>query len=139
MVRVNIWWPNVRAGNIGHASMQVNDVYISNWPGELSSVFLWGKGSLFTFDSDKTSEGGAPDTFIQIDGLDENAMVSWFEEFKRNPRYSLWFTNCCQTVGIGLCIGSPNPLHTRYFGFNLIHHVKLWSFASSLALSRWIP
>jgi len=92
MVRVHIWWPDVK-GNIGHGSVLVNDTYISNWPGELSSALLWGKGQTNTYQDDVSSEGGPPDSVTTIDGLDETAMGKWWTEFKRNPRYSLWFLN----------------------------------------------
>ncbi len=137
MVIVNIWWPTL-SGNIGHGSMFVGDTYMSNWPGETSAVFL-GRGWTRAYEDDKKDEGDPPDSIFYIGGLDEQAMLQWWEGFRRNPRYSLFFLNCMQTVGTGLCIGSPNPLHTRFFAWKYCtHHIALWNFANGLAVSPWL-
>jgi len=137
VVKVHIWWPDVK-GNIGHGSVLVNDTYISNWPGELSSALLkvqmWGKGAANTYQDDVNAEGGPPNSVTTIDGLDEAAMQKWWTEFQRSPRYSIWFLNCMQTVGTALCIGSPNPIYARHTGFAITAHAQLWLFAKNLSV-----
>jgi hypothetical protein len=46
-------------------------------------------------------EGHQPDVIIHIDGLDEEAIAKWWEEFKKNPE-NLWktFSQNCSTVTI---------------------------------------
>lgn len=137
MVTVNIWWP--KWGNIGHASAHVGDVYISNWPGELSSVFYWGKGALNTYAADVSSEGGSPNFRKNVGGLNEGDILAWWDSFKINPAYSLLFLNCMQTVATALSVGSPNPLHTRHTAIRINNHYTLWLFANSMAASPWSP
>lgn len=101
MVFVFIWLPKRKNGtsDIGHGSMQVGRSYVSNWPGELSSIFFSGRGSAAPdFNSDKTSEHGLPQLIYRIKGLDEQAMEDRWAEMKTDLTYSFPTYNCFTTV-----------------------------------------
>ena len=88
-----------------------------------------------TFQVDKESEGRPPSATIEIDGLDESDIVQWWQGFKQNPTYNFYYLNCMQTVAMALCIGSPNPLHTRYMAFRISNHLALYNFANAMRLA----
>jgi hypothetical protein len=140
MVKVHIWWPKPTSFAIGHASLEAGDVYISNWPGDLAGAVtvIPGKGQLLTFEMDRESEGRPPGSTVKIDGLSESDIVQWWREFKNKPMYNFYYMNCMQTVATALCVGSPNPLHTRYMAWRINNHLALYNFANSMALSPLI-
>lgn len=137
MVTVNVWFPT--ADNIGHASVTVGSEYISVWPGSLGAALIVGKGELHTYAQDLADEGGSPGYVKKIEKLNENAILNWWNEFKKTPVYSFQFINCMHTVGTALCIGSPNPLHKGPIQPVFInHHLKLMMFADMLAINPWV-
>src|SRR5262245_11546807 len=89
MITVYIW--TFRGKNVawGHASMQVGATYISWWPekpGQVPSkihpqVYASHPFRNRTFLEDVRAEQQMPDHTIQIDGLDENAIKDWWQNF----------------------------------------------------------
>ena len=89
LAEVFIWGPS--GSNVGHVSIKLDDgTYVSFWPSEginKKIEFFIPQEGTFNPDylTDVQSEGGNPPEIFKIDGLDEQAMKSWFDESKNSP------------------------------------------------------
>ena len=85
MVTVHVWKPSGQ--NTGHASLSVGSAtYISWWP-DTSKKFLKAPGDPrrgLTYDEQE--EGRKADFGVEIGGLDEGAILRWWEDFERQKR-----------------------------------------------------
>jgi hypothetical protein len=138
MLTVYIW--NFRGKNDawGHASMQVDQTYISWWPeqpGQVPSkihpnVYASHPFRNRTFQDDIRDEGQMPDHSIRIDGLDEDAIKDWWQSFGltrdgvlfQGPLQS-WDTlkrNCSTVVAVGLKKGGGDRYASWFKSWNLV-------------------
>ena len=105
LATVHIWNPTF-SGNVGHASMTLNDgTYISWWPrGADARIYNSVEGmTVGSLDEDASAEERDPDRSINVDGLDEGAIRVWWSKFRRfRPKYSFLGQNCAKTVGDGM-------------------------------------
>lgn len=137
MITVYIW--NFRGKNEawGHASMQVDNTYISWWPekpGQIPSkihqnIYASHPFRNRTFSADIAGEKNhPPDHSIRIEGLNEKAIKDWWQSFGlirdgqqfQGPLQS-WSTlirNCSTVVATGLHIGG---------GDHYASWIKSWS------------
>lgn len=126
--RIYIW--STTGDNPGHASLEVGDAYISYWPtGEDSDVkdniknppakgnlkdFKVGATHKATFPSsykvDRRLERKEADYVLAVSGLDSDAIVKQWLEFKNSPkRYNMKSRNCSTIVASFLELGSGVP------------------------------
>jgi hypothetical protein len=136
MITVFVWLPKTidDQKNVGHSSMLVSGhTYVSWWPDETA-----GFGRDFhpirnkSFASDVADEGDRnPDFSIQINGLDEQAILDWWSSFGLVrggdllfgplPPYNLAKQNCSTVVARALKIAGGD----RYTGWYDSHSV-IW-------------
>lgn len=134
MIKVYVWL-STRAGkekNVGHSSMLVAaDTYISWWPDESA-----GFGRDFhpirnkSYQSDVKDEGSIPHWTIQLDGLNEKAILDWWAGFglMRDqveqqgplPPYNLASQNCSTVVANGLKRGGGDKFAGWYNSWSVI-------------------
>ena len=120
-VTVYVWLP--RLGQVGHASMELgNGTYISLWPGESKAGKSKKKKDKKkksekkkktkkdpynerseSWYEDIENEGRWHDQSFKFEGLDEDAIQRWWDDF--NTSWNLFGQNCCKTVIDGLRIG----------------------------------
>lgn len=113
-------WPGILQGNVGHASMNIESdashpaEYVSWWPaGGGLGEFLTDQtipGTYHTFDEDDAAEGHANFHTVSIFGLDEDAMRTWWSQWRSDPTYRLFHKNCATTVANGLSVGNHDSL-----------------------------
>jgi RHS repeat-associated protein len=111
----------------GHASIRLqNGTYISWWPSAhregnknrcdcpKDNLYHAPANSDQTYEDDVAGEDGhSPDEVIHIDGLNEDAIASWWSAFKNNPQNN-WNTssqNCSTTVYDALRSGGGFPTY----------------------------
>jgi len=114
MIDVYVWMPKHIANqkNIGHTSLLINQqTYISWWPEQhgLKNVHPIRNRNYF---SDVIGERCNPDWNLQLNGLDEEAILEWWKGFglvSGNtilqgplPPYNFIKQNCSTVVAIGL-------------------------------------
>jgi hypothetical protein len=145
MVTVNIWSFRGKSDAWGHASMQVDQTYISWWPerpGQVPSkihrnVYASHPFRDRRFAEDVAAERQQPDHVVRIDGLDEHAIKDWWQSFGltrdgvlyQGPLLS-WDTlkrNCSSVVATGLRAGGGD----RYASWNTSWNV-VWTPADVL-------
>jgi hypothetical protein len=134
MITVYVWLTK-RVGsqkNVGHSSMMVAGLtYISWWPDEAA-----GFGRDFhpirnkSFQSDVKDEGSKPDVIVLLDGLDENAILDWWQQFGLTrghvefqgplPPYNLAKQNCSTVVANALRKGGGDQYATWYSSWSVI-------------------
>lgn len=127
---VFIWATNDT--NPGHASMQVDDQYISYWPTSEESDLKdgiknpAGKGNINDFKLGTTHKASFPSSYrvdrrlerkdadykIEIVGLDVVAIKEQWQQFKEQAkRYNMQKRNCSTVVASFLELGSNVPYH----------------------------
>ncbi|MEO3430525.1 RHS repeat-associated core domain-containing protein [Pelagibius sp. CAU 1746] len=98
----------------GHASIELeNKTYISWWPDiynaeETKSMeynIYCAPPLERTLNLDSRDERRRPDTAIKIDGLDEEAIQKWWDEFRDSHRWCTLDQNCSTTVAEALDVG----------------------------------
>lgn len=121
MITVNIW-PGIPQGNWGHASALIEDTYYATAPEEYVSWWPVGEGSTWDFLSDTTipgvyhtfdqdqSDEGTKFHVVAIDGLDESAARTYWDEWKADGTYRLFHKNCSTTVAKLLAAGNHDTL-----------------------------
>lgn len=120
MTTVYVWLFRGKAEAWGHASMAVNNTYMSWWPekpGQVPSRIHRNIYSSYpirfrTLNDDIRDEGQQPDVRIELEGLDEDAALDWWQSFglsREGVRYHgpplPWSTlnlNCSTVVATGL-------------------------------------
>ncbi len=121
-LEVYVWTYRGKNEAWGHASMKLDDgTYISWWPeGEtadsiplVENIYTADAIKNRTFAQDVVGEDGRmPDVTISINGLDENAIAVWWNQFKNDPN-NKWKTlsqNCSTTVAEALKTGNASTL-----------------------------
>jgi len=108
-VTVSIW--NRGEDGVGHAAVDVNGRYCSFWPGgdgysdknavQKQSV----RSANHSYNEDLGAEGRYPDVQVQLEGLNERAMLQKWDELK-GERYSFAKTNCSTVAAEMLKAGS---------------------------------
>ncbi|MFL6210548.1 MAG: RHS repeat-associated core domain-containing protein [Pyrinomonadaceae bacterium] len=107
----------------GHTSITLDDgTHISWWPSPDGRVSKFGHGSLRdiytapanrnqTLERDVELEERWPDENIRIDGLDEEKIKKWWEDFKEKNKWSSLTQNCSTTVADALMAGGAPTGH----------------------------
>ena len=109
-MKVYVWMPNEE--QYGHAALTLsNGTHISWWPEEEIS----GKKGMKTktgpfynpsLEDDILSEGRNPDLTVNIPGLDEAAVMSWWTSLQSSgSKYNVILKNCCHVVLDALTAG----------------------------------
>ena len=105
MIEVHVWesaWlrylPGGGEGSPGHASISIDDVYVSFWPGDDQGKLQWGGYGLHTLQEDLAAYQGSgqghwsaviPPQEAGSPGLDKSQMLArWNEIVSSNPSYS---------------------------------------------------
>lgn len=111
MIKVHVWLPY--GEYVGHASLSVGEDYISFWPEEAA-----GKKDLKTkrrvpgsfknsLMDDIICEGGRPPFTVELDNLDEGAVLDYIAALRSKiPTYQLARYNCSHVVAHALMAGS---------------------------------
>jgi hypothetical protein len=156
VITVYIW--NFRGKSVawGHASMQVSQTYISWWPqgegrvykypsahasngdlvrGTLGNIYAASPFRDRQFEADCLAEGRfvkrvLPDHRIYLQGLDENAILDWWQSFglTRNgvlyagplPAWHTTQMNCSTVVARGLEIGGGDKYASWWQSWNVV-------------------
>jgi hypothetical protein len=119
-VRINVWYP--AGANVGHASIEIDHVYMSWWPDAsanklkmLLEVFAGGPGQAPTYQDDRLMEGNKdPDWYGEYFGWDrdDEAVALWrriyFSDLQKGlsaarsgqkgANYNFVTNNCCDVV-----------------------------------------
>lgn len=138
MVTVYIWSFRGKREAWGHASMQVDRTYISWWPEKPGQVPSGIHENIYashpfrnrSFEADSLAEGQPPDTVVELNGLDENAIKNWWQSFGlardgvqyQGPLQS-WDTlkrNCSTVVANGLHMGGGDKHAEWHKTWNLV-------------------
>ncbi|WNZ58474.1 hypothetical protein ACJJIQ_07295 [Microbulbifer sp. ANSA003] len=148
-ITVHVW--KQKTGNVGHASITIDNTYISYWPSSAAGKkdFKIGRSHSPSFPSgyrvDRRLEGGDADQNILIDGLNETKMIEAWENFKGEQKhYNMKDQNCSTVVawlletgsgfaspgkgGIKISDWAASPIHRilfqlRFFG----NHIDMWT------------
>ena len=134
MITVYVWLPKRvnNQKNVGHASMLVNEqTYISWWPDESA-----GLGRDYhpirnkNYRSDVRDEGCNPDWSVRLQGLNEEAILNWWEGFGLTrgnlmlqgplPPYNLAKQNCSTVVATGLKKGGGDEYAGWYNSWSVV-------------------
>lgn len=134
MVTVYVWLPKQIGNqkNVGHASMLVSGhTYISWWPDQSA-----GFGQDYhpqrnkSYTSDLRDEACAPDAIINIEGLNEAAILGWWQSFGLVsngvilegplPPYNLTNKNCSTVVATALKIGGGDKFASWFNSWSVI-------------------
>jgi hypothetical protein len=138
MLTVNIWSFRGKAEAWGHASMKVDQTYISWWPekpGQVPSkihtnVYASHPFRNRRYEEDVAAEGQPPDRVIRIDGLEEKAIKDWWQYFGltrdgvlyQGPLMS-WDTlrqNCSNVVATALRVGGGDKYASWGKSWNIV-------------------
>lgn len=138
MLTVYIWRFRGKTEAWGHASMQVDQTYVSWWPEKPGQVPSGIHPNIYasnpirnrSYSEDVADEKQPPDHVLRIDGLDEQAIKNWWQSFGlsrdgllyQGPLQS-WDTlrrNCSNVVATGLRIGGGDKFSSWYKSWNLI-------------------
>jgi len=134
MIIVYVWLPKQIGNrkNVGHTSMLVDGhTYISWWPDESA-----GFGRDYhpirnkNYSSDVADEGGVPDWSVHLKGLNEAAILDWWEGFGLSrgnlelqgplPPYNLAKQNCSTVVACALKRGGGDEHADWYSSWSII-------------------
>lgn len=122
MVRVHVWLPD--ADHVGHAALTVANRYISFWPdgaaGKKDLKIKTSQPGLFmeSLKEDIRNEGNRFPVTVEIQGLDENSILSYVASLEGDmPRYQLAKNNCSHIVARALSEGAKcKPSFTPHAG-----------------------
>jgi hypothetical protein len=147
MLSVYVWTARIKSGIWGHASMQVDQTYISWWPegeGRIRSkihpsVYAAHPIRNQSFEGDVAGEGGQqPHHVIVLKGLDETAIKDWWQIFGLTRDGTLyegpllaWDTlmrNCSNVVATALKAGGGD----KFAAWHKSRHV-VWTPSDVLA------
>jgi len=133
MVAVYIWLPTVEGDEkaVGHAALQVQSTYMSWWPERAAGpVGDFHPIRRRAFMDDTSDEGRAPDWAIHLNGLNEAAMLDWWQTFGLTrgiadyhgplPPYSLWQRNCSTVVATALKKGGADQFANWYSTWSVV-------------------
>lgn len=151
MLTVYIWSFRGKTEAWGHASMQVDQTYVSWWPEKPGQVPSKIHSNIYSshpfrnrsYSADVSAEGYPPDHVIRIDGLDEKSIKDWWQSFGlsrdgllyQGPLQS-WDTlncNCSNVVATALRIGGGDKFASWSKSWNLV-----WSPADVLQYAQSI-
>jgi hypothetical protein len=151
VLNVFIWNYRGKSEAWGHASMQVDQTYISWWPERPGQVPSKVHPNIYdshpirnrTFSGDVAAERQPPDHTIRIGGLDETAIKDWWQSFGltrdgvlyQGPLQS-WATlsrNCSTVVATGLRHGGGDDHASWVKSWNLV-----WTPADVLSYAQSI-
>jgi len=138
MLKVYVWSFRGKTEAWGHASMQVDQTYVSWWPEKPGQVPSGIHRNIYashpirsrSYSGDVSAEGQPPDHVIRIDGLDEKAIKDWWQSFGlsrdgvlyQGPLQS-WDTlkrNCSNVVATALRIGGGDKFASWSKSWNLV-------------------
>lgn len=139
MIRVYVWMPgpNGTEMSVGHSSLWLTcGTYISWWPQDgVKLKSPKSRASRSDLTTDKQEEGRDPDWRITIKGLNEGAILNWWEQFGLVrgrtvlqgplPAYQLYTQNCSTVVALALRVGGSEkylPL-----GRGVARALELWT------------
>ena len=112
---VYVW--NNSPDDVGHVSIQVNDIYMSFWPKSAAKAkkdikigqthdAVFPKG----YKVDCKLEGREADRTLELHKLDEQQMIDYWKKFKDNSsRYNMLKSNCSTVIASVLEFGSNIP------------------------------
>jgi hypothetical protein len=110
-VTLYVWL--IKPGNVGHVSLAVGDTYMSYWPADSAGKtdVKFGQSHEPGFPSsyavDRRLERGHADEQLVMAGLDEQAMLEAWTQFKlTEPKYNMVEHNCSTAIAVMLQIGS---------------------------------
>ncbi len=111
-------WKNSPA-DVGHVSMQVKDTYISFWPkgeagakGDIKLGEMHDSSASKSYRTDCRIEGKDADRTIDLNSLDEDKMISYWNQFiKNSAKYNMLKSNCSTVVASLLEEGSGVKAH----------------------------
>ena len=138
MVIVYVWDFRGKAEAWGHASMLVDNTYVSWWPekpGQLPSkvhnnIYASHPFRNRTYSEDVRDEGEPPNHIIRINGLNEKTIKDWWQSFGltrdgliyQGPLQT-WDTlkrNCSNVVATGLKKGGGDDFANWHKAWNII-------------------
>ncbi len=138
MITVYIWSFRGKAEAWGHASMQVDQTYISWWPetpGQVPSkihpdIYASNPFRNRTFHDDVTAKGHRPDWVVRIKGLDEKAIKDWWQTFGLTrdgvqfqgplPSWDTLRRNCSTVVATALRVGGGDTFASWVKSWNIV-------------------
>jgi hypothetical protein len=132
-LKVYVWTYRGKDEAWGHASMELDDgTYISWWPEKETLDSIPFVEDIYTADAIKNrtfaqdvvgEDSKMPDVTISINGLDENAIAVWWNQFKNDPN-NKWKTlsqNCSTTVAEALKAGNAStPWWDFWSSWNIV-------------------
>ncbi|WP_338848913.1 hypothetical protein V8J88_08215 [Massilia sp. W12] len=137
MIKVFIWLPHEQM--VGHTALLVRGQYISFWPeGGADAKDIKTKRSqtgawVASLGKDIHSEGGRQPEVIELYNLDEEAVLSFYNDYvQMQPRYQIVRNNCSHVVANCLMAGGRKPSFTPNAG----HYGNL---ARILGIGVWTP
>jgi hypothetical protein len=151
MLTVYVWDYRGKNEAWGHASMQVDQTYISWWPAMPGQVPSKIHPNIYeshpfrdrAFGEDIVAEDGIPNHSIRLDGLDETAIKDWWQSFGLTRDGAVfegpllpWRTltqNCSTVVARALRIGGGDHYARWLKSWNLV-----WTPADVLEYARSI-
>lgn len=110
-----VWYPDLRGGNIGHASIKVGDTYMSWWPYAGSKMEILkgiiGSGSGFrtpAYPDDVSAEGKDPDYVGDHFGWDNAKAIAY------------WTSQCLPSYALALAeiVRAGSPAHYQFLTCN---------------------
>ncbi|HOH62334.1 MAG TPA: RHS repeat-associated core domain-containing protein, partial [Bacilli bacterium] len=134
-LKVFIWrfTGSLSGQNWGHASMMLdNGEYISWWPNTdtkdtiieynllIKSIYTAKAYEKRTYKQDEEEEKHSPDFVIDIQGLDEDAILKWWNDFKTNNYWKTFSQNCSTTIADGLAAGGGDKYSSFMASWNII-------------------
>lgn len=134
MITVHVWLPKQIGNqkNVGHASALVGgQTYISWWP-DTSAGFGRDYHPIRNknYNSDAADEGCSPDWSVELAGLNEPAIIDWWEGFGLNrgnlvlqgplPPYNLTKQNCSTVVAHALKKGGGDNYANWYSSWSIV-------------------
>jgi len=166
MAQVKVWYPKVRAfsdmgktqpgenpiysviENVGHASLLLdglaNPTYVSWWPDQTHTSF-----STPSLVEDRMLEGGLASQSVQLNCLDENSIMHWWNRIKldgratpyraefypKDDKWTLDDNNCSHMVAMAMDIGGasrycPKPT----FGTGIMTPFQVLGWARAIQL-----
>ena len=147
MITVYVWLPRQvnNEKQVGHASLLVNGhTYISWWPDETAGpVGDYHPIRNKNFASDVRDEGCSPDAAINLHGLDEAAILQWWQSFGLVsggtalqgplPPYNLLQKNCSTVVAMALKTGGADRYASWYYSWSAFWRPQtVFDFANSI-------
>ncbi len=136
-MQVHVWLPDVE--HIGHTSLTIGADYISFWPdGAAVKKDLKIKRSqpgmlVPSLHEDIVNEGHRQPVTIELNGLDEAAVLDYIVKLRANtPRYQLARNNCSHVVAGALEAGagrkaSFRPNAGQYGNLGRVLGVGIWT------------